>query len=396
MKKIIFALPILIITTILLTSCASNPYTLTMHSLYESDTEVYYEVRLGHYDNEEGRTYLYNLAVFNKETKELSLIDDREVNDYINLTNYNTRTSSAQYLRSNSYEGGIDNPIFYNLNTNNFIDIRTNEIVELDERCNDTSYREYTCNILDNDIQIILNSNDDNTYDLEISNYITGVNLDTYNFTWDTYNNPYTTITSYNKYETNKVGIVVSFHTGDPYGYTSGDSIYKDSIVFEYDLTTNSISELFRGEEFRYFDFNIVDNHYLYWFRRKVSGHYNTFYKYNIEQDITSVVEDVNSGSYLGYGYWWGQNSDNDKTLYTTNSNYNHVYIDTYHPNYFELEMYSGNFMMEFIDGSDGMWSSYTTYNIVDLNTGEIIYEISKYNDDFVNLILEHHGANFN
>ncbi len=269
MRKFIFTIPTILLTTLLLTSCGkSSPYSVELYKLYESPTEIYlelnvkdettyYEDNYGVYDNE----YAYNLAVFDKDTRELTIIDDREQTDYRNIVNYTTRSSfkERKYMSESTTSGftnHLNNPVFYNRNHEVYFDIRTNEIVELSDECSDTRNNNYTCNILDGDIQVVLDKNEDNTFDLSISNYVSGVEFTSFSFTGDNVTSDlYSKVISYDNYDENKIGIEISFHDLEPRNVYYGDENHIQTIIFEYSYDTNTIEELYRGTEYIGYDF---------------------------------------------------------------------------------------------------------------------------------------------
>ncbi len=268
MRKFILAIPVSLLT-LLLTSCGESHLNIEFYTLYETPDEIYYELNIldpdtyntgnvGEYEN----YYAYNLAVFNKSTEELSIIDDRDPIDYKNIVNYTGSSSkketrySIEHVRD-TRTGHRNNPVFYNRDNEEYFNIVTNEVVELSKECTDIRYNNYTCNILEGDIEVVLDKNEDNSFELSIANYITNTNFTSYSFTGDNISSEqYTLITTYDNYDDNKIGIRINYYNLKPGNSNYTDEDHIETIILEYSYDTNSIEELYRDTLYQDYTFN--------------------------------------------------------------------------------------------------------------------------------------------
>ncbi len=364
-----FFIMISILSAIMPGMFSFSDYDVYIAPLYESETEIYFEV------SEYGWDYYdtsYSVAILDKETGEFT------------ANEYSKNTDLRNYLTGTYYKNSLElnNPIFYNFYSDEFIDIRNQQVLDISEECYYTSKYNDKCNILDNDIQIVLNYAGSDTFELVLTDYVNNVELTTYSFTeYSTERNIYTSISSYTKYDDNKVGIKVDFYTKDPNDYYVEYDYYIESIVFEYTIDTNTMVELFRGPEYNLFNFNIVDNCYV--FSNFVSYYAienNYIYKYDIETSTLTSTTNDHYSSYIGNGYWYGW-LDSGRSIYRYNSDleieslYNKDYDNwnsipyVFSNGYLYLEKYVS-----------GYWNSSLFYSLTDINTGDIIFEFDRNN----------------
>ncbi len=382
MKKMILFLACIVIT-IMLSGCVSNKYRIEMNPLYESDTEVYFKLDL--FYRNETKEYTYNIAKFDKDTLVLSLVDYDTPLDSSEISNY-TEYDAFAYKRSDyHYEGTLNNPIFYNDNTEQFFDIRDNQIIELDDLCLNTSDKNSTCNILGNGIQVAIDSN----FEINISNYVLQENLSTYLVAeYSGQTNLYTSMTSYSNYSSNKIGIKIDVNNVDPFTkeYTAGN--YIESIILEYDLHTNILEKLFIGPEYRSFDFVESDNSYI--FRGD-----NVLYTYDIESSLLNSANNTHNADYLGSGFWFDESANLDY-LFKYNAlleqqnriDYNFIIRNDNPYIWTNPLIFNDGFMFEKEGAYDGFKSTFNTYRIANLDTKRVLYEVSKYNTELVDYIV--------
>lgn len=383
MKKVILSLLSILLFIPILSGCFGPYYNIWMYSMYESDTDIYYSVEMT--DNDEKMDYTYNLVIMNKESGEITVTPNWL--GMSRISNYGTYFGSGY----GDY-GELNNPIFYNTYTEEFFDIRTMETLVFNNDCYKdgfTNYsKDYTCNTLDNDMQIVGAFDENNLLEITISNYTLNNELISYSFPEYVYSeqdNLYTEITSFNKYDDNKIGLKISFYSGTP----ALSNNYLETAVLEYTIDTNTIEELFSGIEYKFFDFVKTDEHYMF---HKLST--DDFYSYDIETSDLNVTKLDNYGSYIGYGYWNGI-VDGKQSIYKFNSDFSKEIISEFDEksskNASPREIsstYSNGYSIDYQNVSESKDKKYTTYRIVDLNTGDLIYEIDMDNNEFINMIL--------
>ncbi len=351
-----------------------SDYDLYMSAIYESDDEIYFELAIyeDYFDKE------YYIGVLNKDSGEFSVLTDRNYDDSTYQLNYTQKYSGSNFIE-------LNNPIFYFEDYDQYIDIRDNQVVELTEDCINTSKYADVCNILDNDIQVVLNYTGSDVYKLTLSNFASQQELTSYDFIESTTErNLYSSITSYNKYEENKVGIRIDFYSKDPY-YFDGDG-YIESRILEYTIDTNTLVELFVGPEYQYFNFEKNDNHYIF-------GSYEMLYKYDITNDVLSSDEPNMYILYNGYGYWSGY-IDYQNTLFKYGTDLSINPVETIDlKNMLYPQMFSGDLIFEYVY-NDSFWTYYKTYTVTNVLTGEVILEISENDSQFIENLLDNDESN--
>ncbi len=344
-------------------------YSVYLSPIYESETEIYFELDEHDYDSDYGDTSY--IAVYNKLSGEFSISEDLE---YAYIQNYITSQSM-------SYAGEYNSPIFFNYSTNQYTDIRDNQVVEVSDECSNISKSNDTCNILDNDIQIVVNDKGSDIFEVVLSDYVLNTNLTSYSFTeYTTERNLYTSISSYNKYDENKVGIKIDFYTINPDETFYYEHYYLESIILEYTIDSNSLTELFKGPEYKSFNFTKNDNCYIF-------NDYDNIYKYDITSSTITSIENEQRVEYIGNGYWYGYSNNYYTTMvFKYDSDLNTDVITTYTPTWYTPYAFSNNLLFD-VEYHSSSRDSYITHRLVDLNTGDILLEIDSNSREFMDNI---------
>lgn len=367
MNKII-KLVILGLVTLIFTACSSNGSEFTSFSLspiYDTDNETYFSLLFSNNDNSAALT---KTSVLNKETGEFYMLEDGGSTDDERLWNY---TSGG------FQEGDLNNPIFYNTYTDEFIDIRTGESIEITDECRSILSSRKDCNILDNDLQVLLRAiTESGDYKVELSNYISDDVLTSYSFTIDdSYEELKIKIHTYSNYDRNKVGIKINFSV-------PGVNIpqeFVDSIILEYTINTNCIELLFRGSEYNSFNFQNINNCYIFGLTSS-----NTLYKYDINEQLLLSTEKDGFNVYVSNGYWFGE-INNELSVYKYDSELNASYVSNANISGFVSTVLLGELIFEIIDNNDLTY----TYKIHDGNTGDVILELDGGNKEVIKYLLE-------
>ncbi len=383
MKKIILVILVTALSVLTLSRCFGSYYNIWMSPIYEDNNEIYFSVEMT--ENGVEKDYSYNLVVMNKDSGELTVTPNWS--GMSRISNYGT------YLGSGYGEyGELNNPVFYNTYTEEFFDIRNMQIVEFNNDCyqeNFSNYsNNYTCNTLDNDIQIVSAFNESNILELTFSNYtlekeLLSINFPEYEYSEET--DLYTEITSFNKYDDSKFGLRVSFYNKPP----AQTSYYLETIVLEYTIETNTLVELFRGTEYKYFDFVKTDNHYVF---HKL--YTDDLYSYDIENDDLNTSINEYDSSYIGYGYWFGTVAE-ELSLYRYNSDLSINVVSIFDEGASKksgpreiIRTFSNGTAMDVQSVGTTSRKDYSTYRLVDINSDDIIFTIDTNNKEFVNAVL--------
>ncbi len=381
MKKNMLIITIVSLLTITMSGCFSTKYNISMYPIYESESEIYLELNVHEY--EPTYNYVYKIAVLDKDSGEFNILDDIEYYKESPISNYAAHSKGTDYF--NVIE--LNNPIFYDNNNEQFIDIRDNEVIELNEECSSIVSYIDTCNVLDNDFQVVLDNHGNNTYNLLISNYILKEQLNSYSFSLDN-NQPdlIPQITTYNKYDKNKIGIRINFYSSSLL-VSQNDSIVT-SVVFEYLIDTNTITTLFEGIEYEAFDFYMIDDSYIFAVNDHLSDS-NKLYKYDTLTNSFTYYQLNYFPEYLNYGYWYGVFPQGISKLFSYYSDIKVNEIDWYN-GYTDVSYAFSNDLC-FDDGfipNHTSWGGYSYYRIININTQEVILEVASNDSDFAKGLL--------
>ncbi len=345
---------ILLMLLLLISSCSSDSsrileYTFT--PIYDDEENIYFEV---YYKTKE-EIGLFETLVYSKETNSMALYETKYSKNIGKIESYITREYVAY-----GYGQELNNPIFFSTEYDGFIDIRTGEIIEIDDKCYNTRKKTSDCNILDNDIQISLSKDESSTYKIEISDYIQNELLTDYEFiVLDELEDSTAKIRTFTRYDETKLGIRIDFYSNDQFN-TPRD--FYNSVILEYDIPTNNVEKLFEGHEFEDFDFEGTEDSYIFG-DGEIAYEYDKIEHQLVPHELSKTYPHLNSGYVFGI-------LDEKTKIFKYTQGYTITNISDYDVYGFASYIFKNDLYYEF----DMAGNAVIVHRIRNLNTGETLF----------------------
>ncbi len=372
MKEKFLILIIAIFSTVLY-SCGDTIYmgivNYSLLPLYENDENIYFRVSHTSMYSDDNLERGHNVAIYDKLTNEISSHNNTEIKS---VSNYNTMYTYPWTIEK---IGEYNNPIVYSYNHGYFVDIQTGERFIVDEACESIEYSYSDCNIVDIGYQVLVDRKGDANYTLNISNYVDNSTSTEYSFTIDKeYEDYIMKIETFSRYNNSKLGIRINFYeTKNLY-----DTGYISSLIFEYDLLSDTIVKLFSGPEFQYFKFEMSNNSYIFY------NDTSSLHEYNIDTGELTLHHVTNQHYNLNTDYFVSLGT-NGAYLVKYTKDGDSKYISDFSTDGMPKYILKGNLYLELLPSGISGYE----YRISNLLTGEVLFSCVNSEPEWLEKLLD-------